>query len=57
VAVNKKASTITLKGPRGNEVELKVEDKRHFDVVKKGDQVEAVYTEAVAISVEAPAKK
>ncbi len=57
VAVNKKASTITLKGPRGNEVELKVEDKRHFDVVKKGDQVEAVYTEAVAISVETPAKK
>jgi hypothetical protein len=56
VAVDKKASTITLKGPRGNQVELKVEDKRHFDVVKKGDQVEAVYTEAVAVSVQAPAK-
>ena len=57
VAVDKKASTITHKGPRGNQVELKVEDKRHFDVVKKGDQVEAIYTEAVAVSVQAPSAK
>lgn len=55
-AVNKKAKTITLKGPKGNSVTLDVKNPDHFKVVKVGDQVEAVYTEAVAISVEpAPA--
>jgi len=56
VAVNKKAKTITLKGPKGNQVDLAVEDPKQLALVKKGDQVEAVYTEAVAISVE-PAPK
>ena len=51
VAVDPKKSTITLKGPAGNEVELKVRNQDHFKVVKKGDQVEAVYTEAMAIAV------
>jgi hypothetical protein len=29
----------------------------HFKVVKKGDNVEAVYTEALAVSVQPAAKK
>jgi len=33
-----------------------VQDPKQFALVKKGDQVEAIYTEAVAISVE-PAPK
>jgi hypothetical protein len=66
VAVDPKASTITLKGPKGNEVVLPVQNPDQFKVVKKGDQVEATYTEALALSVEpapkaaaapAPAKK
>lgn len=56
VAVDPKKSTITLKGPAGNVVELKVRNQDHFKVVKKGDQVEAVYTEAMAIAV-TPAPK
>jgi len=56
-AVNKKASTISLKGPRGNVVTLDVRNPDHFKVVKVGDEVLVTYTEAVAISVEpGPAK-
>jgi hypothetical protein len=55
--VNKKAKTITLKGPRGNVVTLDVQNPDHFKVVKVGDEVKVVYTEAVAISVEPAAKK
>lgn len=54
--VNPKDKTITLKGPKGHEVVLDVQNPDQFKVVKKGDKVEAVYTEAVAISV-APAPK
>lgn len=56
IGVDPKASTITLKGPRGNVVTLDVLNPDQFKVVKKGDQVEATYTEAMALSVE-PAKK
>lgn len=56
LAVNPKKMTITVKGPRGNVVDLQVQNPDHFKVVKKGDQIEAVYREAVAISVE-PAPK
>ena len=56
VGVDPKNSIISLKGPRGNVVDLKVRNQDHFKVVKKGDQVEAVYTEAMAISV-TPAPK
>lgn len=55
VAVNPRARTITLRGPNRT-VELKVSNPEHFKVVKVGDQVEATYTQAAAISVE-PAPK
>ena len=51
-AVDQKASTITLKGPRGNVVTLDVKNPDQFKVVKVGDQVEATYTEALALSIE-----
>ena len=57
VAVNPKSRTVTLKGPKGNTLDLKVEDPAQFANIKKGDQVEAVYTEALAISVEPAVKK
>lgn len=47
---------ITLQGPRGNIVDLRVQNPDHFKVVKAGDQVEVTYTEAMALSVE-PARK
>ena len=58
--VDPKAKTITLKGPRGNVVTLDVQNPDQFKVVKVGDEVQVVYTEAVAVSVEpgpSPAKK
>ena len=55
-AVDPQKSTITLKGPRGNVVTLNVRNPEQFKVVKKGDQVEVTYTEALALSVE-PAPK
>jgi len=65
IDVSPKNRTITLKGPKGNVVTLDVQNPDHFKVVKKGDQVEVTYTEALALSVEpapkpapkAPAKK
>ena len=56
IGVDAKKSTITLKGPRGNVVTLDVQNPDQFKVVKKGDQVEVTYTEALALSVE-PAPK
>jgi hypothetical protein len=55
-AVDPQKSTVTLKGPRGNVVTLNVQNPDQFKVVKKGDQVEVTYTEAVALAVE-PAPK
>ncbi len=55
-AVDPQKSTITLKGPRGNAFTLNVHNPEQFKVVKKGDQVEVTYTEALALSVE-PAPK
>lgn len=51
-AVDRKAKTITLKGPRGNSVTLDVRNPEQFKVVKVGDEVLVDYTEAMAISVE-----
>jgi hypothetical protein len=59
-AINAKTSTVTLRGPKGNSVDLEVKDPAQLKLVKVGDQVEAVYTEAMAITVNhapKPAKK
>ena len=56
VAVNAKGRFVTLRGPKGNTVDVNVPDPAQLKLVKKGDQVEAIYTEAVAITVEPAAK-
>lgn len=53
VAVNPKSKAVTLRGPQGNLLDLMVEDPAQLKNVKEGDQVQAVYTEAVAVSVAA----
>ena len=55
-ALDPQNSTVTLKGPKGNEVTLSVRNPDQFKVVKKGDKVQVTYTEALALSVE-PAPK
>ena len=54
-AVDPKAKTISLTGPRGNTVTLDVRNLGQAKALKVGDAVQVTYTEAVAISVE-PAK-
>jgi Cu/Ag efflux protein CusF len=57
-AIDEKAPSVTLKGPAGNVRTIKVKDAAKLKGVKVGDQVELIYTEALALSVEkAPAKK
>jgi len=51
VAVDPKTQTVTLKGPN-RMVDLHVPDPGQFKLIKVGDQVHAVYTEAMAVGVE-----
>lgn len=51
-ALNKKAGTVTFKGPEGNSVTVKAQDPKNLEKVKVGDRVEITYTEALGISVE-----
>lgn len=55
-AIDGNAQTVTVKGPRGNEVDIKVQDREKLKNVKIDDLVKATYTEALAISVSTPAK-
>lgn len=56
VAVNPKAQTVTLRGPQRT-VELTVKDPAVLKAVKVGNQVEAIFTEAIGLEVtKAPAK-
>jgi Cu/Ag efflux protein CusF len=45
-----------LRGPRET-VELHINDAARLKRIKKGDQVKAVYTEALAITVQPAGKK
>jgi len=55
VGVDPKRQIVTLRGSRRT-VDVKVRDPNQLKLLKLGDQVEATYTEAAAISVE-PAPK
>jgi hypothetical protein len=56
-AIDKAASKVTLKGPQGNEITVKVKDPKKLEGVSVGDLVQLTYTQALAISVSpAPAK-
>jgi Cu/Ag efflux protein CusF len=57
IAVDSKAQIVTLKGPQQT-MDLRVRDPAQLKLIKVGDQVHAVYTQAVAVSVQpAPASK
>ena len=55
MALDAAKQMVTLRGPQRT-VDLKVNDPAQFKLLAKGDRVEAVYTQAVAIAVE-PVKK
>jgi hypothetical protein len=56
-AIDTKKPSVTLKGPEGNLVTVKVKNPKHLENVKVGDQVVITYTEALAISVHKAKKK
>ncbi|MFO1311429.1 MAG: hypothetical protein U1F41_05120 [Burkholderiales bacterium] len=56
VAVDPAKQVVTLKGPKQT-VNLKVRDPEQFKNIAKGDQVEATFTQALAVAVEPSAKK
>jgi hypothetical protein len=55
-AVDPKVRSITVKGPNGYNYSRKVEDKKAFDQLKVGDQLDLTWTEAMLISVDPPKK-
>ena len=56
IALDPATQTVTLKGPQRT-ADLKVRDPEQFKLISKGDQIEATYTEALAIAVKPAAKK
>ena len=54
-AVNRKTQMVTLRGPKQT-VDLHVADPAQLKLIKVGDQIEAEYTQAVAVEVYPPAK-
>ena len=56
IALDAATQTVTLKGPQRT-ADLKVRDKKQFDLISKGDQIEATYTEALAVAVKPAATK
>ncbi len=56
VAVNPKAQTVTLRGPKRT-VELYINDPAQLQNINVGDFVEATYVEAIALTVTANKKK
>ena len=59
VAVDATKKTVSVKNAKGEIVVLNIRDPEQLKLVKKGDQIQATYTEAVAISLKpaAVAKK
>jgi hypothetical protein len=55
-AIDRTAPSVTLKGPEGKLVTIKVRDPKKLEGVNVGDLVEITYTQALAVSVE-PATK
>jgi len=57
IDVSEARKTITIRGPKGNVIDLDVQNPDHFKVVKKGDQIEVDYVESVAVAVVPAVKK
>jgi len=55
--IDKTAQTVTLRTPDGETTTIKARNPDNLNRVSVGDLVDITYTEAMAISVETPAKK
>jgi hypothetical protein len=52
IAIDKKAHTVTIKGPGGITETVKARDPKNLDAVLVGDLVEMTYTRALAIALD-----
>jgi hypothetical protein len=57
MGIDKKAQTVTLKGPEGTTETVKARNPKNLDAVKVGDLVEITYTRALAIALDKSTKK
>jgi Cu/Ag efflux protein CusF len=57
VDISPKKTYVTLKGPEGKTVDVKVMDPKNIEGLKVGDQVVITYTQALAIALDKPKKK
>jgi len=55
--ISPKKTYVTLKGPDGKTVDVKVRDPKNLEKIKVGDQVVITYTQALAIALDKPKKK
>jgi Cu/Ag efflux protein CusF len=55
-AIDPKVPSVTITTDDGSVMSFKIEDKKNLEGVKTGDKVQITYTQALAISVEAPKK-
>jgi Cu/Ag efflux protein CusF len=55
-AIDKKANTVTIKGPEGNSATVKAKDPKNLERIKVGDMVEITYAQALAVSLDKQAK-
>ena len=55
--IDKKAGTVTVKGPEGRTETIKARDPKNLDAVKVDDLVEITYTRALAIALDKSATK
>lgn len=55
-AIDKKAHTVTIKGPKGGTETIKAKDPKNLEGLKVGDMVEITYTQALAVSLDKSGK-
>lgn len=55
-AIDHKALTVTIKGPQGGTETITAKDPKNLDAVKVGDLVDITYMQALAVSLDKPAK-
>jgi hypothetical protein len=56
-AIDKKANTVTIKGPEGNAETIKVKNPKNLEGVKVGDLVDITYAQALVVALDKPAAK
>ena len=54
-AIDRKAQTVTIKGPQGGTETIKAKDPKNVEKLKVGDIVDITYAQALAVALDKPA--